>query len=177
MGAYSPQWPKAAGIRPVAYGPHWPRLPPPASPAPMLRSRVSPGSDARHWSPDVILGFAEYALSFPIYICLSFSLSLLFRQSLLYDSQFNISIRTRLISTAGTLTACRYIIPLFRNRPPGLQTPVQGKERKGKEGNNQTNVLCTYSYDLISPATDQYRTGRPFGGSGARGNSTSSGRW
>jgi len=33
------------------------------------------------------------------YICLSFSLSLLFRQSLLYDSQFNISIRTRLIST------------------------------------------------------------------------------
>jgi hypothetical protein len=58
----------------VAYGPHWPRLPPPASPAPMLRSRASPGSDARHWSPDVILGFAEYALSFPIYIRLSFSL-------------------------------------------------------------------------------------------------------
>ena len=83
----------------VAYGPHWPRLPPPASPAPMLRSRASPGSNARHWSPDVILGFAEYALSFPIYIRLSFSLSLLFRQSLLYDSQFNISIRTRLIST------------------------------------------------------------------------------
>jgi hypothetical protein len=56
MGAYSPQ------------------RPPLASPAPMLRSRVSPGSDARHWSPDVILGFAEYALSFPIYIRLSFSL-------------------------------------------------------------------------------------------------------
>ena len=33
-----------------------------------------------------------------IFACLS--LSLLFRQSLLYDSQFNISIRTRLISTA-----------------------------------------------------------------------------
>jgi hypothetical protein len=32
-----------------------------------------------------------------IFACLS--LSLLFRQSLLYDSQFNISIRTRLIST------------------------------------------------------------------------------
>jgi len=29
--------------------------PPLASPAPMLRSRASPGSDARHWSPDVIL--------------------------------------------------------------------------------------------------------------------------
>jgi len=48
--------------------------PPLASPAPMLRSRASPGSGARHWSPDVILGFAEYALSFPIYIRLSFSL-------------------------------------------------------------------------------------------------------
>ena len=34
-----------------------------------------------------------------IFACLS--LSLLFRQSLLYDSQFNISIRTRLISTSN----------------------------------------------------------------------------
>jgi len=33
------------------------------------------------------------------YICLCFSLSLFFGQSLLYDSQFNISICTRLIST------------------------------------------------------------------------------
>jgi hypothetical protein len=54
--------------------PHQPRWPPPASPAPMLSSRASPCSDAWHWSPDVILCFAEYALSFPIYICLSFSL-------------------------------------------------------------------------------------------------------
>jgi len=30
-----------------------------------------------------------------------------------------------------------------------------------------------YSYKLKSPATDQYRSGWPFGGSGARGNSTS----
>jgi hypothetical protein len=52
--------PKAAGMRPVACGP-------------MPRSRSSPGSDARHRSLDVILGFAEYA-RFPIYICLSFSL-------------------------------------------------------------------------------------------------------
>jgi hypothetical protein len=59
---------------PMAYCPHQPCLPPSASPAPMLRSRASPGSDARHWSPDVMLGFAEYALSFPIYSCLSFSL-------------------------------------------------------------------------------------------------------
>jgi len=61
-------WPKAAGMRPVACGPHGP------PPAPMLRSRASPGSDARHRSPDVILGEAEYALFFPIYSCLSFSL-------------------------------------------------------------------------------------------------------
>jgi hypothetical protein len=48
--------------------------PPLAWPAPMLRSMASPGSDDRHWSPDVILGFAKYALSFSIYIRLSFSL-------------------------------------------------------------------------------------------------------
>jgi len=86
-------WPKATGMRPVACGPHG------SPPAPMLRSRASSGSDARHRSPDVRHGFAEYALFFPIHICLSFSLSLLFRQPLLYNSQFNISIRTQLIST------------------------------------------------------------------------------
>jgi len=88
-------WSNAAGIRLVACGPHGP------PPAPIPRSRASPGSDARHRSPNVILGFAEYSLFFPIYICLFFSLSLLFRQSLLYDSQFNISIRTQLITTQG----------------------------------------------------------------------------
>jgi len=62
MGAYSPRRPKAAGMRTVASGPHGP------PPAPMPRSRASHGSDARHQSPDVILGFAEYALSFPIYL-------------------------------------------------------------------------------------------------------------
>ena len=59
--------PKAAGMRPVACGPHGP------PPAPMP-SRASPGSDARCWSPDVILGFAEYALSFPIYLPVFLSL-------------------------------------------------------------------------------------------------------
>ena len=59
-GGFCGVWPKAAGMRPVACGPNGP------PPAPMLWSRASPGSDARHWSPDVILGFAEYALSFPI---------------------------------------------------------------------------------------------------------------
>jgi len=54
--------PKAAGMRPVACGPHGP------PPAPMPRSRSSSGSDARHRSPDVILGFAEYALLSHIYL-------------------------------------------------------------------------------------------------------------
>jgi len=61
-------WPKAAGMRPLACGPHGP------PPAPIPRSRSSPGSDARHQSPDVVLGFAKYTLFFPIYSCLSFSL-------------------------------------------------------------------------------------------------------
>jgi len=66
-GAVSPRRPKSAGMRPVACGPHGP-------PFPMLKSRSSPGSDARHQSPDVILGFAEYALSFPIYLPVFLSL-------------------------------------------------------------------------------------------------------
>jgi len=60
--------PKAAGMRPVACGPNGP------PPAPMPSSRSSSDSDAWYRSPDVILGFAEYVLFFPIYICLSFSL-------------------------------------------------------------------------------------------------------
>jgi len=67
-GAYSPRRPKAAGMRPVACGPHEP------PPAPIPKSRASPGSDARHWSPDVILGFAEYALLSHIYLPVFLSL-------------------------------------------------------------------------------------------------------
>jgi len=92
-GALSPRRPNAAGMRPVACGTHGP------PPAPIPRSRASSSSDAWNRTPDMLLGFAKYALFFLIYICLSFSLSLLFRQSRLYDSQFNFSIRTRLIST------------------------------------------------------------------------------
>ena len=60
--------PKAAGMRPVACGPHG--LPP----APMPRSRSIPGSDAWHRSPDVIHGFAEYALLSHIYLPVFLSL-------------------------------------------------------------------------------------------------------
>ena len=47
-------------MRLVAYRPHGP------PPGPVPRSRSSRGSDARHRSPYVIFGFAEFALFFPI---------------------------------------------------------------------------------------------------------------
>ena len=71
-------------------------------------------------APAVMLGiglrmwYSASPSSFPyIFACLS--LSLLFKQSLLYDSQFNISIRTRLISTCSSL---------LRVFPRGLRYPV-----------------------------------------------------
>jgi hypothetical protein len=91
-GLTYPHRPKAASMWPVACGPHGP------PPAPTPRKMSSPRTDARHQAPVVMLCFAEYGLS-SAYICLSFSHYLFFRQSLLYDSPFNISIRTRYIST------------------------------------------------------------------------------
>ena len=78
----------------------------------------------------------------------------------------------RMAVTRPGVTCRRYIIPLFRGRPPGLYKPYKrnGKERETK---NETIILRTQSYELISPTTDQYRSGWPFGGSGAQGNSTS----
>jgi hypothetical protein len=40
---------------------------------------------------------------------------------------------------------CRYIIPLFRRRPPGLPKPVYVKRRKGKQGMKQSSYVrnCT----------------------------------
>lgn len=60
--------PNAVGMRPWACSTQWP------SPTTRPRSRSSPGSKTRHWAPDVILGFAEYALLFPIDSGLSCSL-------------------------------------------------------------------------------------------------------
>jgi len=79
-------WPKAVSIRLVPCGPHGPPQ------ATMIRRIASSGSDGGDQSPVVILWFAEYALLFPIYIFAWLSLSVLFRQSLLDDSQLNISI-------------------------------------------------------------------------------------
>jgi hypothetical protein len=72
--ALGPQGSVDKGFCPEAYGPHWPHLPPPASPAPMRRRMASPRSDARHWSPEVRLWFPISALSFAIYIRGCFSL-------------------------------------------------------------------------------------------------------
>lgn len=55
-------WPMFGGMWPVACGPHG--LPA----APMPWSGASPGIGAQHSSPDVTHGFADYALSFRIYL-------------------------------------------------------------------------------------------------------------
>jgi hypothetical protein len=90
--AYNPHWLKAACIRPVACSPPGP------PPTPMPRRMLSLGSDTRHrarvWH-SVSLSIAQ---SF-WYIYSYLFLFLFFKQSLLYGSQFNISIRTWVIST------------------------------------------------------------------------------
>jgi len=60
---------------------------------------------------------------------------------------------TRHVPLAGTLTACRCIIPLFRSRPPGLQPPVQGKERKGRKQSNKRSV-----YVLVRSNKSRYQS-------------------
>jgi hypothetical protein len=72
--------------------PHQPRLPPCWGVG--LAPAVMPGMGLRMWYS------AKPSMLFPFpYIFACLSLSLLLRQSLLYNSQFNISIRTWLIST------------------------------------------------------------------------------
>jgi len=53
----------------------------------------------------------------------------------------------------------RYIIPLFRRKPPGPQKPVQEKRMKGS---NQTIVRRTQSYEPISPTPDRYSSMATF---------------
>jgi hypothetical protein len=48
----------------------------------------------------------------------------------------------------------RYIIPLFRRRPPGLPKPVY-KRNEGKETKNEAIILRKQSYEPISPTTDR----------------------
>jgi hypothetical protein len=50
----------------------------------------------------------------------------------------------------STLTACRYIIPLFKSRPPGLQPPIRGKETK------QSNKRSAYV--LVQSNKSRYRS-------------------
>jgi len=51
------------------------------------------------------------------------------------------------------------------------------RETKEMETKNETIILRTQSYEPVSPTTERYAQWQPFGGFGARGNSTSIGRW
>jgi hypothetical protein len=57
---------------------------------------------------------------------------------------------TRHVPLAGMLTACRYIIHLFRSRLPGLQPPLHGKDRK------QSNKRSVYV--LVRSNKSRYRS-------------------
>jgi len=77
---------------------------------------------------------------------------------------------SRMTVTRPRVTCRRYSIPLFRRRPPGLNKSYKrnGKERKAL--NNHA------AYVLVLTQKSRYRLapyGGLFGGSGARGNSTS----
>ena len=67
----------------------------------------------------------------------------------------------RMAVTWPGVTCRRYIIPLFRHRPPGLHEPYKrkGKEREKK---NETIILCTGSYEPISPTSDRYSSNATF---------------
>jgi hypothetical protein len=58
LAAYSPHRLKAAGMRPVACGPHRPLLPPSALPAPMPCMRPSLSTGTRLWAPVLAVGMA-----------------------------------------------------------------------------------------------------------------------
>jgi len=67
----------------------------------------------------------------------------------------------RMAVTRTWVTCRRYIIPLFRRRPPGLHKPYK---RKGKEREsmNETIILLTQSYEPITPTTDRYSSMATF---------------
>jgi len=71
----------------------------------------------------------------------------------------------RMAVTRPRVTCRCYIIPLFRRRPSGLHKPYKRKDRKGKGRKHYAFLPRTYSYEMRSPATDWYHSGRPFGGS------------
>ena len=61
----------------------------------------------------------------------------------------------RHLPLAGTLTARRYIISLFRSRPPGLQLPVQEKEWKEPIKQPFCVRTCTIQYVPLPISTAQ----------------------
>jgi hypothetical protein len=72
LAACSPHRLKAAGMRPVACGPHRPLLPPSASPAPMPCMRPSLGTGTRLWAPALAVGMAFlFSLVYKFIVCFS----------------------------------------------------------------------------------------------------------
>jgi len=109
-----------SGMRPVAYGPHWPCLPPPASPAPTslacpLRSRLPPpalpapiGLDSPHGEEEgsaLVLGIGlqlwQSALGFP---SLPFIYQSIVLSSLWIDRQLSFFILSHLHSMIASVT-------------------------------------------------------------------------
>jgi len=83
----------------------------------------------------------------------------------------------RMAITRTWVTCRRYIIPLFRRRPPGLHQLKEGKGKE-RETKNETIILRKQLYEPISPTMNQVSSmAAPFGRSGAWGNSTSIGWW
>jgi len=148
-GAYSPHRPKAVGIWPVA-----------PCRGGGLAPRVMLGIGLRMWysaSPSMLSPFSY------IYACLS--LSLLFRQSLLYDSQFNISIRTRLISTWPA-----YGAPYSRNQSSECDSPISWVKLPTGDYNSSGrsgNISLNYSLAAKRIFTSCIRPRRLIRGVGA----------
>jgi len=67
----------------------------------------------------------------------------------------------RMAVTRTWVTCRRYIIPLFRCRPPGLHK-LYKREGKERETKNETIILGTQSYEPIGPTTDRYSSMATF---------------
>ena len=109
-----------ACMRPVAYGPHWPRLPPPVSPAPTShacphRPRLPPwrgggfGTGTRHWAPALAVGIG---FSFSL-----FHISVHSFPSLWIDRQLSFFILSLLLSTniyfPVVIIFCLLLVPMY----------------------------------------------------------------
>jgi len=66
-----------------------------------------------------------------------------------------------MVVTRTWVTCRRYIIPLFRRRPPGLHTPYKRKVKEW-ETKNETIILRTQLFQPICPTTNEYSSMATF---------------